>query len=148
MTRSIKQEYHIKADIEDVFDALLTPSMIKKWWFAASAIVIPEKGGIYALAWGEDIDQPDYISVATISELNRPERLVFSDFRYYSKEGNLPFEAEFGNEFILKKEKEETTIIVIQTGFPDDNRADEFYNACGKGWQDTMSSLKNTLEKK
>lgn len=146
MPRQIKQTYRIQRSTEDVFDALLTPSQICTWWFAQSAIIIPEKNGLYAISWGEDIDNPDYISIATISELIRPEKLVLSDFRYHSKEGDLPFDADFGNTFILEKEPNGTTITVIQTGFPDENLADEFYQACNQGWQDTMQSLKRTLE--
>lgn len=105
------------------------------------------RGGIYAVTWGDDIDQPDYISVAAISELIRPKRLALSDFRYHSKEGNLPFEADFGNEFILEEEGNGTSITVIQTGFPDDSVADKFYEACVKGWKDTMISFKGIAEK-
>ena len=147
MPRQIKQTYRIQSNIETVFDALLSPSQICTWWFAKTAIVVPKVNGIYAITWGEDMDDPDYISIAVITELARPNCLVLSDFRYHSKEGGLPFDANFGNEFLLEKESNGTAITVIQSGFPDESVADEFYLACNQGWQDTMKSLKMTLEK-
>lgn len=62
MTREITQEYLIESNPDAVFDAPISPGMIQKWWFAKSAIVLPEEGGFYAVIWGEDPDNPDYIS--------------------------------------------------------------------------------------
>ncbi|PWN07399.1 SRPBCC family protein [Rhodohalobacter mucosus] len=148
MSRQIKQTYRIQRSTEDVFDALLTPSQICTWWFAQTAIVIPEKNGLYAITWGEDIDNPDYISIATISELIRPERLVLSDFQYHSKEGDLPFDTDLQLEFSLSKENGGTVITVLQTGFPEDESADGFYNSCVQGWTETMTSFLSVLKEK
>lgn len=49
MSRQIIQEYFINSNADMVFDALLSPGMIQKWWFANSAIVLPQEGGVYAV---------------------------------------------------------------------------------------------------
>lgn len=148
MPRSIEQTYHTSADIETAFSALLSPGMIQRWWFAKTAIVLPEKGGIYAVTWGEDIDNPDYISVATVSEIEEPERLLLTEFQYHSREGTLPFKADLQLEFTLAKNSSGTAITVRQTGFPEDKAADEFYNSCIQGWTDTMTSFTSVLNGK
>lgn len=146
MAREITQEYIIGRQPDTVFNALITPGMIKKWWFASSAIVLPEEGGVYAVSWGEDTDNPDYISVAKIALFERPQRLLLTDFRYKSKEGDLPFEADMDTEFRLEDLGDNTKLTVHQTGFPDDKIADEFYNGCVQGWIDTLTSFKKTVE--
>lgn len=142
------QTYRIQRSTEDVFDALLTPSEICTWWFAQTAIVIPENNGLYAISWGNDVDNPDYVSVATISEIEKPVKLRLTDFRYHSREGALPFDADLQLEFSLAKENGGTVITVRQTGFPEDESADGFYNSCVRGWTETMTSFLSVLKEK
>lgn len=146
MPREITQEYSINSHPVAVFDALVTPGMIQKWWFASSAIVLPEEGGIYAVTWGEDIDNPEYISAAKISMIKKPNLLQLNEFQYHSKDGALPFDADISVKFILEAIGTKTKLTVNQKGFPDDEIADDFYNRCVQGWIDTMTSFKNTVE--
>lgn len=146
MYRYINKEIIIQKNIELVFDALISPSMIKKWWFANSAIVLPEVDGFYAAAWGADEDHPDYISFAKIIEIKPPYKLSLKYEKYFSKDGPLPFDAELDATFILEKLNKQTKLIVRQNGFPIDMAANEYYQACVKGWEDTFNSIKNILE--
>jgi len=146
MPRSIEQSILLNQEQDKVFDALITPSSIKKWWFAASAIITAEEGGTYALAWGEDEDQPDYTSIARISRIEKPTVLVLEDYQYTSKEGKLPFDGDFAVGFRLEPQGGQTKLTVVQSGFPDDAVADGFYQGCVKGWEDTLASFKNVLE--
>jgi uncharacterized protein YndB with AHSA1/START domain len=146
MSREITQEYLIGKSPDAIFDALITPGKIKKWWFANNAIVLPEEGGVYAVTWGDDIDNPETISVAKIASFERPVRLLLTDFRYKSKEGDLPFETDMPTEFRLEDMGGKTKLTVCQTGFPDEKIADEFYKLCVQGWIDTLTSLKKTVE--
>lgn len=148
MAREITQEYTINSGPDTAFDALLKPGMIKKWWYASSAIVMPEEGGIYAVTWGDDIDHPDYISVAKIAKMVKPQLLLLTDFQYRSKDGTLPFEADLDVEFTLEPGDSGTKLSVSQRGFPEDEIADEFYNGCVQGWIDTMTSFKKVVEEK
>lgn len=146
MSRSITKEILVNQPIDRVFGALVTPSLIRQWWFASRAIIIPETGGRYDLAWGEEEDNPDYISAARIEVFDRPHRLLLTDFQYHSKDGPLPFEGAFENEFRLEKTASGTRLIVRQAGFPEESVADDFYRSCVQGWVDTLGSFKRVME--
>ncbi len=80
MTRKHEHQIELPVTPERVFALLHTPSDIcASWWFASSAIVLPQTNGLWAAVWGE-ADEPDYISAATIAVFEPPRRLVFSDF--------------------------------------------------------------------
>ena len=146
MARQIVKVISINASKEDVFNALISPSMIKKWWFANSAIVLPETGGTYTVSWGENEDNPDYITICKILEIQAPKKLKLEYEHYFSKFGEMPFEAEFEVVFELEGISNQTNLKVTQTGFPDNSIADPYLDGCVKGWNDTCASLKNTIE--
>ena len=130
---------------EIVFALLHTPSAIRDWWGASNAIVLAETGGTWAATWGENEDDPDYISVATISDFDPPNRLVLCDFQYLAKTGPLPFQADFTTSFEVIAGSDGTTLRVKQDGFPPGAEADEFYAACQRGWQDTFTGIRKYL---
>ena len=142
-----KHEYHIELprEPEEVFAILHTPSAIRQWWSADRAIVIARQGGIWAAAWGESEDDPDYVSSARIASFEPPTRLALSDFIYYSKYGPLPFNADLTTEFIVKPAGTGSILKVIQDGFPVDKVADDFYAGCEKGWRDTFEGIRRYL---
>jgi uncharacterized protein YndB with AHSA1/START domain len=139
-------EEFMPASPEDVFALLHTPSAIRSWWSAARAIVLPEVGGLWAAAWGEQEDSPEYVTVATIRVFDPPRHLVLSDYRYRAKEGPLPFEADFVTEFVVSPHEQGAFLSVIQHGFPPGSEADEFISACEKGWSDTFAGIRKYLE--
>ena len=134
--------------VEQLFDLLVTPSSIRQWWGAARAIVIKQQGGAWTAAWGENEDDPDYISHSTIQSYEPPHRLVLCDNNYYAKSGALPFEAEFITEFLITKTKHGSRLQVTQNGFPLSEIADDYYQACEAGWKDTFAGLRTFLESK
>ena len=146
--RSIHKKIIVEKSQEEVFNSFIKPSQIKKWWSAISAIVLPEKDGTYVVSWGESEDHPEYISMATILEIDPPKRLVLSYDKYWTKFGRLPFEANLQVSFQFEPEGQNTLVSLVQTGFPDAAIADEFYQGCIKGWDDTMFSFKKTIEQK
>lgn len=123
-----------------VFKALTTPSAIRQWWSASRAIVIPANNGVYDVAWGPE-DDPEYVSAAVIKLYNPPHQLQLHQYRYASQDGPLPFDATIEVHFTLEPHPEGTVITVVQSGFPDDSSADDFYAACQKGWRDTLRAL-------
>jgi len=100
-TRMHVHEEVLPAASEEVFALLCTPSAIRSWWSAPRAIVVPERGGIWAAAWGGVEDRPEYVTVATVREFHPPHRLVLSDYRYWAEAGPPPFRAEFVTEFLV-----------------------------------------------
>jgi uncharacterized protein YndB with AHSA1/START domain len=139
-----KHVYQIELAVapDEAFAILHTPSAIRHWWFADRAIILAREGGIWAAAWGDEEDDPNYITAATISVFDAPRRLVLSDFKYYSKAGPLPFEANLTTEFTIIPAGEGSILQVTQDGFPASAVADSYYAACEKGWRDTFESIR------
>lgn len=133
------------ASAEELFELLHTPSAIREWWSASRAIVIPKEGGVWAAAWGDDEDAPDYITTAMMSVFDPPRRLVFTDYAYESKAGPLPFDAAFVTEFIVEPAADGTILRVTQDGFPDTRGGQEFLQACETGWRDTFAGIRRYL---
>jgi len=144
--RIISKQIHINAAAKVVFNAMISPSLIKQWWYAQTAIVVPEKDGIYALTWGEKLDSPDYITVSRLSEFEFGKKLCMTNELYYSPHGSLPFDAQLHVTFDFAQKDEGTELRVLQEGIPKDKEADEFYEGTVKGWETTLQSLKNVVE--
>lgn len=144
-TRAHVHEETFDTTPERLFDLLLSPSAIRGWWAAARAIVIPAPGGTWAAAWGESEDDPDYVTAATIRELERPRRLVLADYRYHAKDGPLPFEADFVTELVVEPHEDGARLRVTQDGFPAGPEADAFYAGCQTGWLDTFAGIRAFL---
>ncbi|NNE98887.1 MAG: SRPBCC domain-containing protein [Pyrinomonadaceae bacterium] len=145
-TRSHEHSVKLSAGAERVFDALISPAAICRWWQASSAIVIPKPGGIWAGTWG-DTEDPDYITIFRMTTFERPKRIVFDEAEYIAKAGPPPFELKTVTTFEIEPISENKCILkVIQTGFPAESVADEFYAACETGWKDTFDGMKNYID--
>lgn len=149
-TREHRRSIELPAPPERAFEALITPSAIRRWWQVDRAVVVAEPGGTWAAAWGDDEDDPDYASAATIEVFDPPRRLVLTDYRYLVKTGPLPFEADFRVEFTLRPaesggEAGGSVIEVVQSGFPAGPEADDFFAGCETGWRDTLEGLRRYL---
>ncbi len=145
-TRRLEAEIDLAARPERVFDALVTPSAVRDWWAAARVVVVPRRGGVWAAAWGAEEDDPDYVTTAVMSEFERPRRLTLTDYDYRAKGGPAPFAGEIVTRFEITPADYGAHLRVTQTGFPADSSADEFYEACRKGWRDTLEGLRRHLE--
>ena len=147
-TRKHIHEEEFPVSQEEMFGILIKPSAIRKWWGASRAIVLAEENGIWAGTWGDDEDNPDYISTFTISEFEPPKRILFDDAKYFPKDGGLPFEAKITAEFIVEKTDSGCKLRVVQDGFPKDSGADDYYNACETGWKNTFEGIRKYLSDK
>jgi len=130
---------------ERLFTILHTPSAIRSWWGVARAVVLPQTGGVWAAAWGQAEDDPDYITVATIQEFEPPHLMVLGNYRYRAKSGPLPFAADFVTEFAVLPHPTGAILRVTQDGFPIGPEADEFYAGCEMGWRDTFAGIRRHL---
>jgi uncharacterized protein YndB with AHSA1/START domain len=144
-TRKLTHQIALSAAPERVFALLHTPSAIRGWWSAARAIVIPQTGGVWAAAWGDNEDNPDYIGIARLSVFDPPHRLVMADYVYHARSGPLPFSADFVTEFTIEPTPSGSILRVVQDGFPEDPSADNFYTACERGWRDTLEGIRRYL---
>ena len=141
--RSIVREIEIPTSIDQTFELLCRPSAIRQWWGAARAIVHREQGGLWIAAWGENEDEPDYVSAARLLVYEPPHRMVMGDFEYHAREeGPLPFEAEMVTEYVIEPNSGGgSRLRVRQWGFPDDPSADDFYAGCETEWDRTLENL-------
>jgi uncharacterized protein YndB with AHSA1/START domain len=141
-TRKHLHQIELPVAPEEVFAILVRPSAIRDWWFANRVIVMAQEGGTWAAAWGENEDDPDYITTATLKVFDPPRRLAFADQKYRAKSGPLPFQADLITAFTVLPTANGSILKVEQDGFPADSVADEFYAACEKGWRDTFESIR------
>ena len=102
---------------------------------------VATRGGTWAAAWGQDEDDPDFVTIARMAEFDPPRRMVLDDYRYHSRSGPMPFEAEFGVEFDVLPQAPGSLLRVRQSGFPLEASADEFHAGCERGWTDTLAGL-------
>lgn len=129
---------------ENLFDLLITPSAIRSWWGAASAIVHPVEGGMWGATWGASEDEPEYITYATMSVFERPSRLVLTDYKYYSR--SAPAIGDYTTEFLITPGADGTRLRVTQDGFPLSPEGREFLAACEVGWQQTFDGIRRYLD--
>jgi len=141
----INTSIEIKSSKDKVFAALITPSQIIQWWQASSALVVARKDGLFAVRWGGNEDDPDYISAASITRFNPPQFIRLENFIYYVKgqpEENIEdLPAEFR---IKEKSAGAVELEIYQAGFPSDQP--DFMENCRKGWQDVLIALKKLLK--
>ncbi|NNE66121.1 MAG: SRPBCC domain-containing protein [Pyrinomonadaceae bacterium] len=145
MTRKHIHEEEFGISSDEMFHLLITPSKIRDWWGAARVIVLPEENGTWMAAWGENEDNPDYITAFTISAFEPPNRLLFTDAKYTASGEKLPFEAEMITEFAIKDNEIGCVLKVNQEGFPSDSSADEYFEGCKKGWTDTFAGIRKSI---
>ena len=145
-TRSHIHEESFEISRESMFDLLITPSAIRGWWGASRVIVLPKVGGFWCAAWGENEDDPEYLSLFTIREFEPPSRMLLTDGKYFAKAGQPGFELNMTTEFTVERRMTGCLLRVVQQGFPVHEVADEFYNACEVGWQNTFAGIRKFLQ--
>jgi len=141
--RTQRHEIEIDASTETVFRLLHTPSAIRGWWSVSRAVVVAQEGGLWVAAWGEDEDDPDFVTLGTITTFEPPYRFVLRYDRYFAKAGPLPFDADFAVEFLLMPlPTGGARVHVTHTGFPVGPEADPFYAGAEEGWRRTLEALR------
>ena len=139
-----EEEFLVSPDT--MFAILHTPSAICRWWGASRAIVLPEANGIWTAAWGDNVDEPDYVSAFVIRDFEPPTRMFLGEAKYFAREGKPPFETTMTTEFMVESTAAGCILRVVQDGFPCDAIADDFYAACITGWRNTFAGIRNFVE--
>lgn len=143
-TTRIEVNVDLAKDPQTVFDALITPSAIRRWWSASRAIVHAAEGGLWMAAWGVQEDQPDYVCGYRLSTFEPPHRLVFSDPIYHARQGDMPDSlGQVTIEFSIRPIDDGSSLIVSQTGIPATEM--EFCEGCKTGWKTTLDQLQQFL---
>ncbi len=145
-TRKHSHQIELTVSPAEVFTLLITPSAIRGWWGASRAIVVARPGGVWAAAWGDDEDIPDYVTVFKIKAFEPPRRLFLTNTKYFAKNGSPSFQADLTTEFTIEPKDGGSILQVVQEGFSVDGLTDEIYAVCEKGWCDTFDSIKRFLK--
>ena len=143
-TRKHVHQIELAASPEDVFELLITPYAIRRWWGASRVIVLAKQNGVLAAVWGNE-DIPGYVALYTISAIEPPRRLFLTESKYFAKSGQPSFDATMTTEFIVEASSMGAFLRVTQDGFPADAVADELYAACEMTWNDTFASIENYI---
>ncbi|MCB1051068.1 MAG: SRPBCC domain-containing protein [Acidobacteria bacterium] len=146
LTRNQIHRLSIQKTPDSVFQALVQPSAIQAWWGAHSAIVLGRKNGVWSALWGENPDDPEYLTTARILIWEPPFHLALDQLQYYAKSGPLGFEASFRIDYRLWTERDDTVLQINHDGFPITASADGFFKGCQQGWADSLTQLKKYLE--
>lgn len=131
---------------QELFDALHTPSALRSWWNADRVIIIPRKNGMYAAAWGEDEDDPEYVSSGIYGVYDPPYKSIIVDFRYYAKSDPADFEDLMSVTYEITSRDSEAHLQLTHAGFPEGAEADAYFEACTQGWVTSLKSLKTYVE--
>ncbi|MCY3628415.1 MAG: SRPBCC domain-containing protein [Bacteroidota bacterium] len=132
---------------QELFDALHTPSALRSWWNANRVIIIPRTNGMYSAAWGEDEDDPEYVSSGIYRVYDPPYKSVIEDFRYYAKSDPADFEGLMSITYEITARNSEAHLQLTHTGIPEGDEADAYFEACTIGWVETLKNLKKYVEK-
>ena len=143
-TRRHVQEEFFTVPSDRMFKALITPSAIRSWWGATKAIVLPQAGGTWVASWGENENEPDYISSFKILEYEPPQRMMLGEGKYFARDGQPPFEMDkMTTEFVIEERGPGMCALrITQDGFPSEKVADDFYEACVIGWNNTFEGIR------
>jgi uncharacterized protein YndB with AHSA1/START domain len=142
--RTITESVEVACGPEQLFRTLHTPTEICIWWNTRTAIVVPQRDGLWIGTWGKDEDHPDYITAARLSQFDPPHRMVMSDVEYWANgERTVPFARQLVTEYRVEPTSGGSRLTVTQTGFPDEAIADEFYQGCCHGWKETLAAIKD-----
>jgi uncharacterized protein YndB with AHSA1/START domain len=140
---SIRLERIIAAPRDAVFDAWLSPEMLKLWWPAGSdwetpvAEVEPRVGGRLRLVMRSPAGE-DFGGTGEYTELERPERLAFN----WTWDGHAAHEGTQLIEVELHDRGDGTTEVVLtNTGLRDDEEKREHR----QGWEASFDNLERIL---
>ena len=140
---AIRIERTIKAPRQVVFDAWLTPEVLRRWWPAGSdwetpvAEVDPRVGGRMRLVMRSP-EGEEFGGSGVYIQIEPPERLVFS----WTWDGHARHEGEQRIEVVLRDGGDDTTEVVLtNTGITDE----ESRRSHRKGWQASFDNLEREL---
>ena len=134
-TRTIRQQYFIRAAPKKVFKAISNPKGIKRW-FADKAQLSLRKGGRYSFGWK---DGPTHNG--KILELVRGERMTLSwEYEGMEKVGVT----RFG--LAVEPKGKGTLLKVTHSRLPKGDEFEELYTGGVWGWTYFMMNLKSVVE--
>ena len=141
---TVRLERTIAAPREVVFDAWLTPDVLKRWWPAGFdwetpvAEVDPRVGGRLRLVMRSP-DGEEFGGTGEFIEIERPQRLVYR----WTWDGHAGHEGTNLVEVHFRAPGAGTTVVVLTNrGLPDE----EAKSAHREGWETSLDNLERALQ--
>lgn len=133
--RAVDLTVEIDADPQTVWEAVSEAEQLQRW-FPLEAAVEPGEGGSITLSWGPDIQ-----GTAPIEVWEPGRRLVWAE-SWGGDQGvrvavDIRIEARGGK----------TVLRLVQSGFDEDARWDDYLDTLGSGWRYFLYNLKHYLER-
>ena len=135
-TRTVSQEYFIRASLKKVFAAISDPERLTRW-MVSEATVSPRKGGDYSLTW-----KAGYHHEGKVLEFVRGKRITLA-WPYHDGTKLLGV-TRF--QLSVRPEGDGTLLKVQHSGFPRTEAWVDIYAGSGAGWAYYMMNLKSVLE--
>lgn len=148
-------ERTLPASREDVWKALTEAERIKKWWgpkdFTAPVVKIDFKEGGKYIYCMRTPDGQDLYSTGTISKIDAPSKIVFSD-SFSDEKGNIVPARDYGmpdnipDVLTVTMQLQEITpsqtkLTLTHEGFP----PGEIIEQCTQGWNESFDKLEKSL---
>lgn len=142
MSKKITKEIRINTQGGQVFKTLIDPGLVKKWWKASQAIIIPDEDGIYALSWGSNPETPDNIITARIREYMPYVKLGLSDFTHFSPAKDQKTGSTVN--FVIDCHSNYCVLTLEHYGF--DRETTDVFEHWENEWEKALNSLKEIVE--
>jgi uncharacterized protein YndB with AHSA1/START domain len=146
-----EQTLLIRAAPTRVMAAFFDPASLAVWWQAIRSVTTPRPLGVYAVEWEPTVERDDVLGRlggvfhGTVMEY-LPGRELFIGDAWWLPPDDEPI-GPMALEVSCMLEGASCHLRVRQSGFEDSPRWRRYYAVIARGWQSSLTSLKDHLER-
>jgi uncharacterized protein YndB with AHSA1/START domain len=129
---------------ERMFDMLITPSAVRQWFGASTAIIDAREGGSWVAAFGEGERDADFVTSFGILRFEPPKRLLLGSGKLFI-ENKWPIATNITTDLVVEPHAAGCTLRIIQELSPYDELLDDYFDACVAGWQNSFEGMRSYL---
>jgi len=129
---------------ERMFKILITPTAVRGWFGASTAIIDPREGGSWVAAFGAGARDTEFVSSFAILKFDPPKRMLLGSGKLFT-ENKWPIVTNMTTDLIIEPHASGCTFRIIQELDPYDELLDDYFDACVAGWQNSFEGIRNYL---
>jgi uncharacterized protein YndB with AHSA1/START domain len=129
---------------ERMFDVLVTPSAVRSWFGASTAIIDAHEGGSWVTAWGDGENNSEFVTSFKILKFDSPKRILLGHGKLRT-EDKWPIATNITTDLIIEPNATGCILRIIQELAPPDPLLDDYFDACVAGWQNSFEGIRNYL---